>query len=210
VLDESARERVGVRMRAAPDADALDRTRVAMRVDQPARLATGADHQQVPRVLAGEEARGVRGRARGAPRSDLLAVQQRERLAARRVEQRVDGADRALAAVAVAGEHRHQLDADPLARPPRRHQQQRGGGRSRRVDRVVRAQRRGDVVAQHRRERFVHPRPRQPCADRGGIEIAHDLVPAQRSSGSDSNAALPPAAAVLTVTVRSTTRRAGS
>jgi hypothetical protein len=41
------------------------------------------------------------------------------------------------------------------------------------VDRVMRAQRGRDVVAQHRIERRQHPGPRQMLADRVGIEIAH-------------------------------------
>ena len=87
--------------RATPQAHALDRPDVRVRFDQPARdAARSRPARDAARRARARRSRRVRRCARGAARGDLLAVEQRERRAVARVEQRVDGADRALAALA--------------------------------------------------------------------------------------------------------------
>ena len=158
---------------AAPEAHAIDRADHAVRLDQPAGGPARPDHDQVPRAGTRQPRRRVRRRAGGAARRQLLAVEQRQHPAVAPVEQRVDGRDRPLLALAVAREHGDQLDADPVADAPRRHQQQRRGRHPGNVDRVIRAQRRRDVRLQRRVQRRKHSRPGQAGADGGSVEMAH-------------------------------------
>ena len=157
------RARRGARVRRcpAPQAHALDRPHMRMGFDQAARLSSRSDHDEMTRVAPRERTRREGRCARRAPRGDLVAVEKRQRLAVARVEQRVDGVHRTLAALAVAGKHRDELDADPTPGAPGRHQQQRCRRRAGDVDRVMPAKRRRHVLAQHRAERIQHSRPRQ-------------------------------------------------
>ena len=209
---ESARGRVGMIRRAAPQAHALDRPHVRMGSDETPRLPSGADHHEMPRVTPREVTGGERRRAGRAPRGDLVAVEERERPAVAGVEERIHRIDRALAALAISRKDGDELHADAAPGAPGRHQEQRRRRRAGNVDRVVGAKRRRHVFAQHRGQRIEHPRPRERGANGRGVEVAHRRREDgyARSSDSERSAALPPAAAVFTVTVRSTTSRAGS
>jgi hypothetical protein len=160
---------------AAPHAHPLDRPDEAVRIGELPRDAPRPDDDEMLRVLAGEPARGIRRGPRRAARRDLFAVEQRERGAIPGIEQRIHRADRALPASRIAGEYRHELDADPPGSAPGGHQQQRSRGLAGHFDRMVGTQRRRDLVVKHRVERSKHSRPRQACANRGGIEVLHRL-----------------------------------
>ena len=91
--------RLRVLRRAAPEAHALDRPDQRMGFDEPAREPPEPDQHQMPRVRAREPARRIGRSAGRAARGDLLAVEERQRRAVARVEQRIDGAHRALVAL---------------------------------------------------------------------------------------------------------------
>ena len=163
--------------------------------------------------------RGVRRRAGRAARRDLLAVEQRERprRCARRTA-RTRRRPRARRARDCPGNTVTSLT--PMRRPVRQAgiSSSDAAGSPGTSIAMVRAQRRRDVVAAASR-RAPRASAARAGASRivGGVEVAHRAsargAAARRyaaSSESDSSAALPPAAAVLTVTVRSTTRRAQS
>ena len=162
------------------------------------------------RLAAYAEAPAVRHAVISSPSNNASAVPLRG------IEQRVDRADRALPATRIAGKHRHELDADAPARCAT-------PASAAATPSARRAPRSDDArAAAPRRRRGASRRARRASAARAGARgsrrrrsIASSRArgstgaPAVRrvSSDSDSSAALPPAAAVLTVSVRSTTRR---
>ncbi len=119
--------------RAAPDRHLADRPHLGMHPDQLRRQRARADHQQPRGIGAGQVARREAGSTGSAPLGQHGAVEQRQGGTGRAVQQQILAVDRGQRALAVVGEHRDDLDADPSRRAarPGRHQQQHGIGRMR-------------------------------------------------------------------------------
>ena len=169
--------RGGLARRAPPCGSTRSRDRSAGRSGARRPASARSGRNRPARDAAHPRARAGRAAYADAPAVRRAVISSPSNIASavplRGVEERVHGADRALAAPGVARKHGDELHADAPARAPGRHQQQRCRRLARNVDRMARAQRRGDVVLQHRVERRQHPRPGQALANRGGVEISH-------------------------------------
>ena len=118
-----------------------------------------AHHEQRARVRPREHARGERRGGRRAPQRERLAIEQRQRFAARAVEHQ----HRGLHGGRRIGHHRDGLEHDH-ARVPGRHQQQRVAP----GQRVRVAQRHLGAVAEGRFERARERFPGKRCMNVGG------------------------------------------
>jgi hypothetical protein len=168
------RHRLRADAAAPPDPQARHVAAVAVRACHVGRQAAGADDQHVLGVGTREVARREQRRGGRAAQRERLAVDDGQRRAAGALEQDVDRVDGGPVALAVAGHHRDELDAERALRAvaPRRHQQQRVGRRQRvrvpqRHDRI-RSQHVGDRVRQG-------VQPQRPM-DLLGVEELHGRV----------------------------------
>ena len=149
ILGEVAGERFGAIGVPPPDQHALDRPHRAVRRRHVRRERAGPDDEQRARVRTRQVGRRERGRGAGPPQGQRLAVDQRDRMPGRAVHQHVHRRDAREPALAVAGEHGDELDAQPLP-VPRGHEQQPVAGRG---HRVARAHRRGRAGHEGRAQR---------------------------------------------------------